>query len=108
MNGLKNYFMACAFAGVGLLGSGLAHASTPDAVGLVILSDPHVDVKLKKSSAINPAHGVSEELDQRSYETLVSKIGGYIDSNPEKTQAVILLGDLSAHNAYHQKPQRPI
>lgn len=102
VNGLKKYLGGCATATILLLASGMVH-STPDEVGLVIISDPHVDVKLHQSSAINPAHGVSQELDQRSYGMLMSKIGGYMDANPAKAQAVILLGDLPAHNAYHQK-----
>lgn len=102
MNCLKKYLISFLSAGA-IFCSSFANSTTPNELGLVVVSDPHVDVNLNKSSSINPAKGVSQELDKGSYETLISKIGAYVDSNQEQYQAVILLGDLSAHNAYHKK-----
>lgn len=81
----------------------LANAAGPNELGFVVISDPHVDINLKKSTNINPAPGVSQELDKKSYETLISKIGSHMDSNQGQYQAAILLGDLPAHNAYSRK-----
>lgn len=102
MMGFKQGLISFISAGM-LFGAYCATAASPNQLGFVVISDPHVDVNLKKSSSINPAPGVSQELDKLSYETLIAKIGSYMDAHPEQAQAVILLGDLAAHNAYRQK-----
>ncbi|RUR11670.1 metallophosphoesterase [Legionella sp. km772] len=98
----KTHLNSIIFAGF-LFAFSLAQAANPNELGLVIISDPHVDISLKQSTSINPAKGVSQELDKNSYETLIAKVGAYMDSHSEQFQAAILLGDLSAHNAFRKK-----
>ncbi|STY28254.1 Acid sphingomyelinase-like phosphodiesterase [Legionella wadsworthii] len=75
-------------------------------LNVFLISDPHVDVTKRQATRINPLPDISEELDPQSFKTLISKIGAQIDAQQETQQAILLLGDLPAHNAYSRKTTR--
>ncbi|HHT0592402.1 TPA: hypothetical protein ACTXXA_000263 [Legionella anisa] len=83
-----------------------ALAADQNQMNIFLISDPHVDITKRQATHINPRPGTSEELDQKSFDTLIAKIGEQIDLQQETNHAVILLGDLPAHNAYSRKTTR--
>lgn len=83
-----------------------ATAADQNHLNIFLVSDPHVDITKRQATHINPLPGTSEELDQKSFKTLIAKIGEQIDLRQDMNQTLILLGDLPAHNAYSRKTTR--
>ncbi|QMT59100.1 metallophosphoesterase [Legionella sp. PC997] len=80
-----------------------ASDNTQNQLNVFLISDPHVDITKKQPTHINPYPNTSEELDPESFKTLIASIGGQIDLDQQTKHAVLLLGDLPAHNAYSRK-----
>ncbi|WP_273200398.1 MULTISPECIES: metallophosphoesterase [Legionella] len=78
----------------------------PNQLNLFLISDPHVDVTSKKTTNINPPPHTSKELDKQSLSTLIAKVGAQVDLAQATNHALVLLGDLPAHNAYSRKTTR--
>ncbi len=83
-----------------------ANTSNQNQMEVFLISDPHVDITKRQPTHINPQPNISEELDPQSFKYLIAKIGEQIDSHQEQNPAVLLLGDLPAHNAYKRKTTR--
>lgn len=83
-----------------------ASESNQNQMDVLLISDPHVDITKRQTAHINPLPNTSEELDPQSFKTLIAKIGEQIDLHQERRHAVLLLGDLPAHNAYKRKKTR--
>ncbi|RAP37551.1 hypothetical protein B1207_05095 [Legionella quinlivanii] len=81
-------------------------ANNSNQAELFLISDPHMDVTLRKTTNINPPADLRNELDQRSYQTLISKLGEQVDLKRSANPSVVLLGDLPAHNGYSRKTSR--
>ncbi|WP_454782618.1 metallophosphoesterase [Legionella sp. WA2022007384] len=80
-----------------------ASGSNQNQLDVLLISDPHVDITKRQPTHINPLPNTSEELDPESFKTLIASIGEQIDLDQETKHAVLLLGDLPAHNAYKRK-----
>ncbi|KTD11690.1 Acid sphingomyelinase-like phosphodiesterase [Legionella gratiana] len=83
-----------------------ANDNNQNQMDVLLISDPHVDITKHQITHINPKPNISEELDPQSFKVLIAKIGEQLDSHQEANQAVLLLGDLPAHNAYKRKTTR--
>ncbi|KTC70222.1 Acid sphingomyelinase-like phosphodiesterase [Legionella birminghamensis] len=86
--------------------SAIAAAAASNQAELFLISDPHLDVTLRKTTNINPPADLRNELDQRSYQTLISKMGEQVDLRLTAKPSVVILGDLPAHNGYSRKTSR--
>lgn len=103
MNYVKHFLTSFLTAGI-LLGSSFATAATTttESIKLVLIADPHVDVKLPLNSThINPQSSGHTDLDKASYNYLIGAIDNFVGQN--KYKAIILLGDIPAHNAFDRE-----
>ncbi len=106
MMNVKKLTIVCTITLLYLTSFSSIAANTSTEMDVFLISDPHVDITKHHSTPINPQPNISEELDPLSFKFLIAKIGEQIDLHQEANPAVLLLGDLPAHNAYKRKTTR--
>lgn len=73
-------------------------------VDFALISDPHVDINNEEAVNINPDDShKGEDLDKRSFITLVSKFSNELSQLPENPSFIVTLGDLPSHNDVSQR-----